>query len=266
MAIDNAINNAIGNVMEQSNSSSPRVALVTGGAKRVGAQIARCLHARGVNIAIHYRGSASEAAVLAQEFNAQRANSAIALQADLLQIDALAPLASEVGAQWGRLDFLVNNASSFFATPVGAIKTSDWDDLIGSNLKAPLFLTQAAAPLLTQSQGAVVNIIDIHTERPLSTFVAYNAAKSGLAGLTRSLALDLAPAVRVNGVSPGAIMWPEGEAMYDAAERERITQQVPLKRIGSALDIARTVEFLLLDAPYITGQIIAVDGGRQLAL
>jgi pteridine reductase len=246
------------------------VALITGSAIRVGAQTARRVHARGVDVAIHYRGSVDAAQTLANELNALRANSAAIFQADLLATQTLDDLVARVVARFGQLDYLVNNASSFFATPIGEVKHSDWDDLIGSNLKAPLFLSQAAAPHLKaaggNSGGAIVNIIDIHTERPLANFATYNAAKSGLAGLTRALALDLAPAVRVNGVSPGAIMWPEGEALYDDAERARITHQIPLKRVGSPDDIARTVEFLLLDAPYISGQIIAVDGGRQLAM
>jgi pteridine reductase len=242
------------------------IALITGSAKRVGAQIARTLHARGIDVAVHYRGSASDAAALVSQFNARRADSAVAFAADLNKTDSLQKLVTEVVTTFGQLNFLVNNASSFFATPVGEINETAWDDLIGSNLKAPLFLSQAAAPHLRSAGGAIVNIIDIHTTRPLANFVTYNAAKAGLEGLTRSLALDLAPEVRVNGVSPGAIVWPEGDATYDDAERKRITEQVPLKRVGSPDDIARTVAFLLLDAPYITGQVLAVDGGRQLVL
>jgi pteridine reductase len=185
---------------------------------------------------------------------------------DLLADNALKGLVDQAYSCFGRLDGLVNNASSFYATPVGKIDLDDWLNIMGSNLKAPLFLSQAAAPYLRQTKGAIVNIIDIHTEHPLKDFVVYNAAKAGLAGLTRSFALELGPDVRVNGVSPGAIMWPEDSADYPPAERERIISQVPLKRVGSAQDIAGAVKFLLLDSPYVTGQILAVDGGREISL
>ena len=246
--------------------STAKSFFITGAARRVGAVIARTLHAEGCNVVIHCNRSRREADVLAAALNALRAKSAAVVQGDLLADNALKGLVNQAVSCFGRLDGLVNNASSFYATPVGQISEDDWLDLLGSNLKAPLFLSQAAAPYLKSVQGSIVNIIDIHTEQPLKNFAVYNIAKSGLAGLTRSLAIDLAPDVRVNGVSPGAIQWPDDAEAYPAAERERIIAQVPLKRIGDANDISKAVKFLLLDAPYVTGQILAVDGGRSLAI
>ena len=243
--------------------------LVTGSARRVGATIARTLHAAGANVIIHFNRSRSDADGLVSELNTVRANSAAAVQGDLLDMKILAGLVGQAQACFGRLDGLVNNASSFYATPLGKISEDHWLDLIGSNLKAPLFLSQAAAPYLRASRGSIVNIVDIHSDRPLKDFVVYTAAKAGLAGLTRALAIDLGPEVRVNGVSPGAILWPEpghGPDDYPEAERRRIVQQTPLKRVGSAEDIAGAVKYLMLDAPYVTGQILAVDGGREIAL
>ena len=240
--------------------------MVTGAAKRVGAEITRTLHAAGCNVVIHCNRSKVEADALAAALNLVRPKSAAVVTGDLLADNALKGLIDQAHSCFGRLDGLVNNASSFQATPVGKIDLDDWLDIMGSNLKAPLFLSQAAAPYLRQTRGAIVNIVDIHTDHPLKDFVVYNAAKAGLAGLTRSFALELGPEVRVNGVSPGAIMWPENSADYPPAERERIIGQVPLKRVGSAQDIAGAVKFLLLDAPYVTGQILAVDGGREISL
>lgn len=239
--------------------------LVTGAAKRVGAEIVRHVHAMGAAVALHFRSGSAEAEALCRECNAQRADSAISLRADLLDVAALPALVQAVLDHFGRLDGLVNNASSFFATPLGSIAEQDWSDLIGSNLKAPLFLSQAAAPALKASRGAIVNITDIHAERPLRNYPLYCAAKAGLAGLTRALALELAPEVRVNAVAPGPIQWPEGDA-FDAAERSAIIDHTLLKRVGEPADIARTVAFLLAEAPYVTGQIIAVDGGRSAHL
>jgi pteridine reductase len=250
--------------------STNKAILITGAAKRVGATIARALHAAGVSVVIHCNRSRAEADQLARELNGARADSADVVQGDLLAANALKGLVIQAHSCFGRLDGLVNNASTFYATPIGSIDEDHWHELMGSNLKAPLFLSQAAASFLRETGGAIVNIIDIHTEHPLKDFVVYNAAKAGLAGLTRSLALELGPEVRVNGVSPGAIMWPEagdgGGSNYPDAERARIVQQTPLKRVGSAEDIAGAVKFLLLDAPYVTGQILAVDGGREIAL
>jgi pteridine reductase len=241
------------------------VVLVTGAARRVGARIARTLHGSGARVIIHFRSASEEARRLTDELNGQRPDSARSLRADLLDVRAIAKLIDEALAQFGRLDGLVNNASSFFATPLGALTEADFADLIGSNLKAPLFLAQAAAPHLRARRGAIVNIVDIHADRPLAGFVAYTAAKAGLAGLTRALALELAPEVRVNGVAPGAIQWPVDDS-FSAAERARILSQTPLGRVGDPSDIARAVRFLLVDAPYVTGQILAVDGGRSIYL
>jgi len=241
------------------------VVLVTGAARRVGAEIARSLHASGARVVVHYRSAAEQAFRLVESLNETRAGSACAHQCDLLEMGAIPDLIETAIEQFGRLDALVNNASSFFATPVGRIKESDFTDLLGSNLKAPLFLSQAAAPHLRATRGAIVNMVDIHAERPLPGFAVYTAAKAGLAGLTRALARELAPEIRVNGIAPGAIQWPEDGA-FDAGERVRIVSQTPLGRCGEPRDIARMVRFLLDDAPYVTGQIIAVDGGRSLFL
>jgi pteridine reductase len=236
--------------------------LITGAAKRIGACIARTLHANGANIAIHYRGSASDAEQLAAELNNSRADSAITVQADLLDTQRLAGLVDEVVAHAGRLDVLLNNASTFYPTPLDEVTEQDWDDLLGTNLKAPLFLSKAAAPHLRKSQGMIINIVDIHAQRPLKNHPIYGPAKAALGMLTRSLARDLAPEVRVNGVSPGAILWPEDG--MDAKTEQVILKQVPLKRTGEPADIARTILFMVKDAPNITGQIIAVDGGRSI--
>ncbi|MCP5291290.1 MAG: pteridine reductase [Burkholderiales bacterium] len=243
-----------------------KVVLVTGGAKRVGAAICRRLHAQGAKLVIHYRSSLDEARALQLELNDNRPDSASLAQADLLDIDLLPELIDKTVKRYGQLDALINNASSFFATPLGACTMEAWRDLVGSNLMAPLFLSQAAAPHLKERHGCIVNIIDIHTERPLKDFVIYNAAKGGLQALTRSLALDLGPEIRVNGVSPGPILWPEDAIWSNAQARDAIIQDTLLKRMGEPEDIARTVQFLIHDAPYITGQIIAVDGGRSIHL
>lgn len=251
-----------------SSTSRPNAApliLVTGAARRVGAGIVSELHAAGARVALHYRHSADEAETLAAALNAVRADSAFTVGGDLARFGAAEEIAAAVMARAGRLDGLVNNASSFFPTPLGRIDRAAWDELIGSNLMGPLFLSQALAPALQASRGAIVNIVDIHAERPLARYPLYCAAKAGLAGLTRALAIELAPAVRVNGVSPGPIDWPEDE-QFPPAERARIIDHTLLKRTGSAADIARTVRFLMFDAPYVTGQIIAVDGGRSAHL
>ncbi len=242
-----------------------KTALVTGAAKRVGRAIALELHTAGANLVVHYREAAAAAQALVDDMNAKRVGSAISLQADLLDGEACSTLVENSTAHFGRLDALVNNASSFFATPLGSIDESDWLDLIGSNLKAPLFLTQAAAPHLRQTRGAVVNITDIHAERPLAGYPQYSAAKAGLLGLTRALAVELAPEVRVNAVAPGPILWPD-DAVFDAEARERIVNHTLLKRAGSPQDIARTVRFLFNDAAYVTGQVLNVDGGRTAHL
>jgi pteridine reductase len=224
------------------------------------------LHGHGANLVIHYRSSEREAEALQAELNQLRAGSVALARANLLDIAQLPYLIDEAAAHFGKLDALVNNASSFFPTPLGEITENMWNDLMGSNLKAPLFLSQAAAPHLRKQHGCVVNIVDIHSEWPLKRYVVYNAAKGGLASLTRSLAQELAPEVRVNGISPGPILWPEAGEWMDEASREQIISRTLLKRTGEPDDIARTVAFLIADAPYITGQIIAVDGGRSVNL
>ena len=239
------------------------VILVTGAARRIGAAIVTCLHENGARVAIHYRGSRDEAEKLASRLNGVRAQSAIAIQSDLLDVDSL-PLLINTLLKWGgRLDGLVNNASCFYPTPVGDIDEKQWDELVGSNLKAPLFLSQVAAPLLRDTRGAIVNIVDIHAGRPLRDHAVYGATKAGLAMLTRSLAKDLAPDVRVNGVAPGAILWPEN-GMTESVQQS-ILDQIPLQRAGKPEDIAGCVLYLLRDATYVTGQIIPVDGGRSIA-
>lgn len=237
-------------------------ALVTGSGKRIGAVIATRLHEAGANVAVHYFRSSAPAEALAAELNAKRPDSAFAIGGDLRDTSILAPLIGDVVERTGRLDILVNNASSFYPTEFGSVSEKDWDDLVDSNLKAPLFLSQAALPHLRRQRGTIVNMIDIHARRPLRHFHVYGAAKAGLAMLTRSLARDLAPDVRVNGVAPGAILWPD-DGMTDRI-KDSIVRQIPLGRPGEPDDIARTVLFLVRDAPYITGQIIAVDGGRSI--
>ena len=241
------------------------VILITGAARRVGAAMVVALHAAGARVILHARQSVVDAETLAQSLNAVRPESAAVVSADLLDTAAIGPLVARAVAQFGRLDGLVCNASSFFPTPIGSIDESAWHDLVGSNFKAPLFLAQAAAPYLRVSHGAIVNITDIHAERPLAGYPLYAAAKGALLTLTRALAVELAPEVRVNAVAPGPILWPE-DGQFPDAERTAIVQHTLLKRAGTPEDIARTVRFLMLDAPYITGQVINVDGGRSAHL
>lgn len=243
-----------------------KVVLVTGGAKRVGAAICRRLHAAGASLLVHYRASAIEARALQVELNARRAESVALAQADLLRTASCAQLVKAALKRFERLDALVNNASSFFPTPVGEITEQAWDDLVGTNLRAPLFLAQAAAPELRKNHGCIVNLVDIHAERPMRNHAVYTAAKGGLAALTRALARDLGPEVRVNGIAPGTIVWPDDDSWRDEVARQRIINQSALKRIGEPDDIARAVQFLIADAPYVTGQILAVDGGRSVSL
>jgi pteridine reductase len=241
-----------------------KVALVTGAARRIGAAIARRLHGAGAKVVLHYRGTENEAAQLEKELNAARAGSALKLKGDLLAPVAPKALVDATLQRFARLDLLVNNASAFFPTAVGEIEASHWEELIGSNLRAPLFLAQAAAPQLALAGGAIVNIADIHAERPLKGYVVYSIAKAGLAALTRSLALELAPGVRVNAVAPGAIAWPE-DGQFDPEERSRIIASTPLARTGTPEEIAQAVHFLA-SAPFVTGQVLAVDGGRSIFL
>ena len=240
------------------------VALVTGAARRVGAVIARRLHAAGYDLALHYRSSAAEAHALAAEFERTRPGSTLLLEAELGDSAALPGLVQSTLARFGRLDALVNNASAFFPTPVGEASVADWDALFASNARAPFFLSQAAAPALAEAGGAIVNLVDIYAERPLRQHTVYCMAKAALAMLTRSLAVELGPAVRVNGVAPGPVLWPE--AGKDYADRQSLVDSTALKRPGSPDDVADAVLFLLRDARYTTGEILRVDGGRALSL
>ena len=239
--------------------------LITGGAKRVGAAICRRMHVAGANLMLHYRASAGEARLLQAELNHVRPNSVALIQADLLDLAQLPAMIERTLAHYGRLDALINNASSFFQTPVGEITPAAWEDLIGTNLRAPLFLAQAAAAALRKSQGVIINITDIHAELPLKNFVVYSIAKAGLVGVTRSLARELAPDVRVNAVAPGPILWPDDES-FDELSRQRIISHTPLRREGTPDDIARAIHFLIADAPYVTGETLHVDGGRHIAV
>jgi pteridine reductase len=241
------------------------VVLVTGAARRIGAMLVQTLHAAGADVAIHVKTSLAEARLLAQSLNLKRPHSVHVFQADLLVLNAPQTLIGDVITQFGRLDGLVNNASSFFPTPIGKIDEPAWNDLVGSNFKAPLMLSQAAAPHLKQTQGAIVNITDIHAERPLAGYPLYSAAKGALLTLTRALAVELAPEVRVNAVAPGPILWPD-DGQFPADERNTIIEHTLLKRAGNPSEIANAVKFLLLEATYVTGQVLNVDGGRTAHL
>lgn len=237
-----------------------KTALITGSARRLGAAMARALHGAGANLVIHYRRSAEEALALGRELNAARAGSAITCEADLLDVERLPLLVETAITAFGSLDILVNNASTFYPTAVGAISAAAFDDLIGTNLKAPVFLTQAAAPELRRRQGLVLNMVDIHGMKPLRRYPVYSAAKAGLIMLTKAMARELAPEIRVNAVAPGPVMWPSD---VDADMKAEIIDKTLLKRSGSPDDIARAVLFFATQAPYVTGQILAVDGGRS---
>lgn len=238
-----------------------QVALVSGGARRLGAEIVRTLHAAGARVMIHCHRSTAQADALAAELASRRANSAAVASADLLAVASLPALVERTLQTFGRLDILVNNASTFYPTPIGGVTAAHFDDLVGTNLRAPLFLAQAAEAELRRRQGLIVNLIDIHGTQPLKHHTVYSCAKAGLGMLTRSLARELAPQVRVNGVSPGPVMWPEGA--MDPQLQARIVERTALKRVGAASDIAKAVLFFATDAPYVTGQILAVDGGRS---
>ena len=241
---------------------SGQTALVTGAARRVGAQIARTLHAAGANIMIHCHRSLAEAQRLAAQLEQARAGSAAVSVTDLRDTAALPGLIAGTCDRFGALDLLINNASSFYPTPIGQITLAQWNDLIGTNLQAPLFLAQAAAPELRRRGGSLLNIVDIHGLRPLREHAVYSAAKAGLIMLTRALARELAPQVRVNAIAPGAVLWPEQG--LEEARRDRIRGQTPLQRPGSPEDIARAVLFFATQAPFVTGQVLAVDGGRSI--
>lgn len=245
-------------------TSTPKTALVTGAAHRIGAEISRTLHQRGYNIVLHYRNSRQRAAALADQLNRARPDSACCVQADLTNHTQVLALADQALACFGRIDALVNNASMFYPTPAHRATEEDWHVLVDSNLKGPFFLTQALSRELADHRGAIINIVDIHSERPMRDHTVYSIAKAGVAMMTKTLAKELAPDVRVNGVSPGAILWPE-EGLAEH-HQQSILSKIPLQRTGDATDIARTVAFLLEDAPYISGQILAVDGGRSLSM
>jgi len=246
------------------NNKSRPVVLITGAARRVGAQIARMLHGAGYDLALHYRHSRAEMDALCADLNATRAVSTHTIQADLADVEKSPRIVEDCIALFGRLDALVNNASTFYATPVGATTPAQWDELFASNARAPYFLAQAAAPHLKSVQGSVVNIVDIYAERPLPGHPVYCMAKAALAMMTLALAKELAPAVRVNGVAPGAVLWPESGKAY--ADQQELVARTPLKRAGTPDDVAAAVLFLLRDAKFTTGQILKVDGGRALAI
>ena len=239
------------------------VALVTGAARRIGAAVARVLHRRGLDVAVHYRTSRDDARALARALDRERPGTVATFGCDLLDSGAPERLVSDVIARFGSLDVLVNNASSFYPTPIDTATEAEWDDLIGTNLKAPFFVSKAAAPFLAARRGSIVNLADIHGRNPVAGYPAYCSAKAGLIMLTRALALELAPEVRVNAVAPGIALWPDGDR--DVETHERAIQFVPLRRSGSAQDVADATAWLALDAPYTTGEVLAVDGGRGIA-
>ncbi len=242
---------------------NPPVVLITGAARRIGATIAQVLHSRGYRLLLHYRHSSSEAESLALRLNTIRKDSVRLIQADLDQQTAIEQLASTATQCWGRLDALINNASGFYPTAIGESTDQHWNELMGANLKAPFFLSQALAPSLAASQGTIINLIDIHGLKPLAGYPIYSTAKAGLKMLTESLAKELAPEIRVNGVAPGLILWPEGDAEQSPEQQQELLQKTPLQRPGRPEDIGNAIAFLL-EQPYITGQILAVDGGKSL--
>jgi len=245
-------------------ASSRKVALVTGAARRIGARIARRLHAAGYDLALHYRGSGEAMQVLAAELERERAGSVLALQAELAEFDRLPELVAQAVGHFGRLDALVNNASAYYATPIGTATPAQWDELFASNARAPFFLAQAAAPHLRATGGAIVNIADIYAERPLRGHALYCMAKAALVMATKSLALELGPEVRVNAIAPGNILWSDNPEKAETPELVR--ERTALGRQGEPDDVADAVHWLLAAAPYVTGQVLAVDGGRTLSI
>ena len=246
--------------------SEDKTVLITGAARRIGAYFARQLHQLGFQLIIHYRGSEQDADKLAKELNRKRKDSAVIIQADLSRFDSYAMLIEKSIAAFGQLDVLVNNASSFYPTPIGSVTEQHWHDLMASNLKAPFFLSQAAAPYLKRNKGCIVNMVDIHAQKPLFHYPVYSAAKAGLKTLTQSLAKELAPDIRVNGIAPGSIMWPEGDAAINEQQKQEVLKGIPLACQGDPADLFNALRFLIHpDSRYITGQIIAVDGGRSLS-
>jgi pteridine reductase len=246
--------------------SNKKIALVTGGAKRIGQAICKLLHESDIDLMIHYRHSADEAKKLQENLNKIRKNSANIIQADLVDTSVLPNLVEETIKKYGRLDILINNASSYYPTEIGKMNERNWNDLIGSNLKAPLFLSQLAADELIKTKGCIINITDTHIDTPKKNFMIYSVAKSGLTTLTKSLAQELSPDVRVNAVAPGPVLWPENNEEFNDIYKQRVISQTLLKKMGTPEDVAMAVKFLVLDAPFITGHILAVDGGRSLSL
>ena len=245
------------------NTQAP-VALITGAARRIGAAIASMLHSKGYRIIIHYHHSATEAEALCAQFNRTRKNSAHTLQANLMDTDSVQKLAHHSIARWGQVNTLVNNASSFYPTPLASANENQWDDLIGSNVKGPYFLCQALGETLKKQRGSIVNIADIHAQQPLKNHTIYCIAKAGNRMLTRAIAQELAPAVRVNGIAPGVILWPEKKSENNEENKINLIKTIPLQRMGSSEDVANVAAFLITDAHYISGQIISVDGGKHL--
>ncbi len=244
--------------------STNKVALITGAARRVGAEIATLLHQNGMNVILHYRTSEKEAKNLCAALNEKRKHSAIIYCANLLKTDGLHEIINSAVAEWGRLDALINNASGFYRTVMGNVTEQEWDDLLNSNLKAAFFLSQQAAPHLSKQQGCIVNIADIHAERPMRDYSVYCISKAGLIMLTKALAKELGPSVRVNAISPGVVAWPEGENTVPEMGKQKIIDRTVLKRHGDAKEIAKAVLFLVNSADFITGQVINIDGGRSL--
>jgi len=245
------------------NTLKNKVVLITGGAKRIGATVVQQLHRLDMNIALHYRHSKTEAEQLQQQLQTQRPDSVLLLSADLRQLSKLPQLIQQIIDHYGRLDVLINNASSFYPTPLAHITEQQWEDIMTINLKVPLFLTQAALPYLTAAGGCIINLVDIHAYRPLKAHSLYSTSKAGLLMLTQTLAREVAPQVRVNAIAPGAILWPEHESL-DEVSKQRLMTHIALKRLGDPLDIAQAVVFLIRDAPYMTGQVMTIDGGRSL--
>jgi len=244
----------------------PKVVLITGAARRVGAEIAAILHEAGCNIVLHYHRSAAEAKQLCAFFNEKREHSAITLRADLSDIPRLNHLVEQAAQEWGHLDVLINNASRFYKTAVGQVTESSWDDLLNTNLKAPFFLCQAAVKYLQERKGCIVNLGDVHGERPMRDYGVYCISKAGLLMLTQTLAKEWGPSIRVNAVSPGAVMLPEGENVLTPEQEEKILSRTALRRHGSSQDVAKAVLYLVANADYVTGTVLTVDGGRSLMI